>query len=68
MRYSEFKNLIEEDLRANPAGKTWKELKASLSLPYSQPCAEWIAQLELDIGLERKEKKGNALIWKLSRA
>lgn len=66
MKYIEFRDSIQLELKANPSGKTWKELKQTLSLPYYQPCPEWIAQLELEIGLQRKEKKGNALIWKVN--
>lgn len=66
MRYTEFRDSIRDDLSRSRSGKTWKEIKASLNLPYSQPCPDWISRLERDIGLERKEKRGNALVWKVS--
>tara|TARA_R100000027_G_scaffold20458_1_gene14807 strand:- start:545 stop:751 length:207 start_codon:yes stop_codon:yes gene_type:complete len=66
MKYTEFRDSIAKDLKSHPSGKTWKEIKNSLSLPYKQPCPEWICRLEQEIHLERKEKKGNALIWRLS--
>jgi hypothetical protein len=65
MQYTEFRDSIHADLRRSSSGKTWKELKASLNLPYSQPCQEWICRLEREIGLERREKKRNALVWKV---
>ena len=67
MKYNEFRDAIAAELKAHPSGRTWKELKSSLQLPYSQPCQEWIGQLENEIQLERKERKGNALLWKLKQ-
>ena len=66
MKYIEFRDLIHQELSRHPSGKTWKEIKSSLGLPYGRPCPEWIARMEMEIGLERKERKGNALIWRLS--
>jgi hypothetical protein len=66
MKYTEFRDTIASVLKANPSGQTWQELKRDLNLPYQKPCPEWIAQLELESGLERREKRGNALVWKLS--
>jgi len=65
MRYTEFRNRIQQALSDSP-GMTWSELKHSQDLPYARPCPEWIARLEKDIQLERSERKGNALVWKLS--
>ena len=66
MKYTEFRDVIATELNAHAAGRTWKELKRGLELPYSQPCPEWIVRLEVEIGLERREKRGNALVWKLT--
>jgi len=66
MKYTEFRDSIAKELQSNPTGKTWKELRGSLDLPYKQPCPEWVGQLEQDILLERTEKKGNSLIWRLA--
>lgn len=41
------------------------ELRGAAKLPYKRPCPEWTKQLEDDIGLNRKEKRGHALIWKV---
>jgi hypothetical protein len=65
MKYTDFRDSIKNKLGKHPSGLTWRELKESLNLPYSQPCPEWIKNLEIEIGLERKEKKENALIWKI---
>jgi len=67
MEYTEFRDSIHADLRRSRSGKTWKELKASLNLPYAQPCQEWIGRLKREIGLKRREKKGNALVWKVDQ-
>ena len=67
MKYTEFRDSIHCALAKSP-GMTWKELKDSLNLPYQQPCPEWMGRLEQEIHLERKEKKGNALIWRLGDA
>ena len=68
MKYTEFRDVTATELKAHPVGKTWKELKQSLNLPYQQPCPEWICRLELEINLERAEKRGNALVWTLADA
>jgi hypothetical protein len=34
MRYVDFRDVIREELRQNPAGLTWAELKERLDLPY----------------------------------
>ncbi len=65
MRYSELKESIQNALLENPAGLTWLELKSSLKLPYKIPCQTWIYQLEEEIHLERANKIGRAMVWKL---
>lgn len=65
MTYAEYRANIQGALRKRPEGMTWKELKSELQLPYSQPCYEWMARLEKDIGLVRKEKRGNTLLWQV---
>ena len=67
MRFEEFKTTIEKSLIKHPKGLTWKELKTLADLPYVTPCPTWVAQLESDIGLIRKRRKGNALIWELNK-
>ncbi len=52
MKYTEFRNVILEELRIHVDGFTWKELKERLSLPYKTPCPTWIKQLETEAGLE----------------
>jgi hypothetical protein len=65
MRYVDFRDFIFEELRKNPKGLTWKELKENLKLPYKRPCQTWIGQLEEDIGLSREKGDGRALVWKV---
>ena len=66
MKYSEFKNTIQNELSNNPDGLTWKELRDQLDLPYERPCPNWTAQLEEEIGLVRSKGFQRAYIWKLS--
>jgi hypothetical protein len=64
MSYEEFKAKIESELKANPNGLTWSELKERLKLPQTVPNNKWVRRLEKDIGLIRiKEARG--LIWRL---
>jgi len=67
MRFEEFKTAIRTALIQHPEGLTWKELKDLETLPYKTPCPTWVAQLESEIGLIRKRRKGNALIWELNK-
>lgn len=68
MRYVEFRDLIHEDLRDNPAGQTWAELKDRLQLPYERPCPTWVRRLEQEIGLVRAKRSGGALHWMILEA
>lgn len=65
MRYVEFRDVIEQELRRNPQGLTWMELKESLNLPYDRPCATWLKQMEAEIGLCRERGGGRAFVWRL---
>lgn len=65
MKYTEFRDSIRHELARSRSGKTWKELRDGLGLPYRMPCPDWVKRLEADIALDRSEKRGNALIWKL---
>lgn len=66
MRYQEFRDAIQEELLANPAGLTWAELKGRLNLPYKQPCPEWVKWMEEEMGLSRaREGTGRAYVWKI---
>jgi hypothetical protein len=67
MRYVDFRDVIRDELRMNPNGLTWKELKNRLDLPYESPCPTWVKQLEEEIGLSRKKGEGRALIWKVGK-
>jgi hypothetical protein len=67
MKYVEFRDLIENELRQNHDGLTWKELKARLELPYDQPCPSWIKRMEDEIGLSRVRGLGRALVWTINK-
>jgi len=67
MRYEEVKQLIRSELRKDPSGLTWAELKSRLRLPYKNLCPQWTIQLEDEIGLIRKRGDGRAYIWRLAR-
>ena len=62
MLYEEFKEQIEDELRRNPEGLTWYELKARLNLPQKAPCYTWICWMEAEIGMKRK-KIGKETRW-----
>ena len=65
MRYVDFRDVIQETLRQNPAGLTWVELKKRLDLPYKRPCPEWVNRLEGEIGLTRTRGSGRAYVWRV---
>ena len=65
MRYIEFKDSISSELRRNPSGLTWMELKERLSLPYDRPCQSWIERMEEEPGLLRVKGKSRSLVWKV---
>ena len=68
MRYEEVKHLIKAELSRQPSGLTWGELKERLDLPYKMLCPEWTAQLEEEIGLNRKRSGGRAYTWTLKKS
>ena len=65
MRYVEFKEAIDRELKGKPTGLTWRELQQRLDLPYDRPCPTWTKRLESDIRLSRIKLQGPALIWRV---
>ncbi len=65
MRYVDFRDLIQRELRQNPSGLTWAELKERLSLTYDRPCPTWVARMEQEVGLARMKGSGRAYLWKV---
>ncbi|MBL1217822.1 MAG: hypothetical protein D8M59_10040 [Planctomycetes bacterium] len=65
MRYTEFRDIVRAALGRNRNGLTWIELRDRCDLPYDRPCPSWVAQLEVEIGLERVKGEGRALVWKV---
>ena len=65
MRFSEFRERIVSDLKGEPEGLTWKELKRRNGLPYDRPCPEWTKTLENESGVVRKRRRGRELLWEI---
>ena len=65
MRYVEFRDRIRKELRENPVGLTWAELRQRLDLPYRQPCPTWVRRMEEESGLVRAKGSGRAFVWKV---
>jgi hypothetical protein len=65
MRYVQFRDLIFDELRRNPRGLTWPELKDRLNMPYERPCPTWIKRMEQEAGLRRAPGAGRAYVWKI---
>lgn len=63
MRYVDFRDSIQTELRRNPEGLTWPQLRDRLSLPYQSPCQEWVLRLEQEIGLKRTKRTRRAYTW-----
>lgn len=67
MRYVDFRDSIQKELKRCSKGLTWKELKERLDLPYESPCGEWVVRLEKEISLSRTKGEGRAFIWKVPK-
>lgn len=67
MRFVDFRDKILTELSKNDSGLTWKQLKDKLSLPYKQPCPEWVKRMELENGLVRTKGSGKAYLWTVQR-
>lgn len=67
MRYDEFRDLIQTELRRSGDGLTWSQLKDRLDLPYERPCPEWVKRMEREIGLLREKGDGRAYVWTVER-
>jgi hypothetical protein len=65
VRYVDFRDAIEKELRRNPDGLTWAELKQRLDLPYDRPCPTWVRQMARESGLSRARGTGRAHLWKV---
>lgn len=68
MRYVDFRDVIRDELRRNPTGLTWAELKHRLDLPYERPCPTWVRRMEQEVGLSRAKGSGRAHVWKVGSA
>ena len=68
MRYVDFRDSIQKELKRCSNGLTWNELKERLDLPYKTPCQNWVRRLEQEIDLTRTKGEGRALVWKVPRS
>ncbi|PWI49513.1 hypothetical protein CEE45_01600 [Candidatus Heimdallarchaeota archaeon B3_Heim] len=64
LSYEEFKLRVETQLKKNPDGLTWSEIKENENLPQKYPNNIWVRKLEEDIKLKRERVRGR-MIWKL---
>ena len=64
MSYDEFKEKVEEALKAEPEGLTWTEIRGRANFKQKVPNNMWVKMMETDIGLVR-EKKERRTIWGL---
>jgi len=67
MRYVDFRDSICRELRRNPKGLTYSELKRRLRMPYKSPCSEWVKRMEQENGLVREPGSGRAYVWRIRR-
>jgi hypothetical protein len=63
MRYEEFRDVIQDELRQTRSGLTWAQLRDRLGLPYQTACPNWTRRLEEEIGLVRAPGEGRAFVW-----
>jgi hypothetical protein len=63
--YEEFRRQIHDALIEAPDGRTWKELRGGLELPYERPCPTWVKVLEREIGLNRETRRGREQVWRV---
>ncbi len=68
MAYEDFRGMVEQELRKNPEGLTWTQIKANLNLPQKVPNNKWVNRMEEDIGLTRVKRPNGTTIWKLRRS
>ena len=61
----DFRDVIREELRQNPSGLTWAELKERLGLPFDRSCQTWVLRMEKEVGLSRARSSGLAYVWKV---
>lgn len=64
MTYEEFRDAIKKELKANPNGLTWTQIKKKLRLPQKVPNNKWVHQMEKDIGLLRV-RDSEGILWRL---
>lgn len=64
MSYEEFKDIIKKELKSEPKGLTWMEIRKRGGLKQKIPNNKWVRMLDKDIGLIRKRIKGKT-IWRL---
>ena len=65
MAYENFRSIIEEELRKEPNGLTWTQIRERRPELYQKfPANQWVRRMEKDIGLIRSKKAGKTY-WRL---
>ncbi len=65
LTYEDFRDKIQEVLKAEGGPLTWTEIRTRGKLPQKFPNNQWVHTLENDIGLERKRDAGGIINWQL---
>lgn len=63
--YEEFRDKIQETLKAATGPLTWTEVRTAAGLPQKFPNNQWVRQMEGDIGLERNRDPHGIIMWKV---
>lgn len=65
--YENFRDTVEQTLRAAGKPLTWTEIRTQAKLPQAFPNNKWVHELEKQIGLERKRDKNGVIHWHLKQ-
>jgi uncharacterized protein (DUF488 family) len=66
IKYEEFKEKLLQLLSTRDYGFTWQEIKRQLKLQQAVPNNKWVANLEKEVGLKRRQE-GNVIYWYLDK-
>ena len=66
LAYEDFRDSIQEVIKAHSGEITWTEIRTLAKLPQKFPNNQWVRQMEKDIGLTRKRDSNGIIHWGLS--